>query len=141
MCGVLPHGFEEAAPSFHARATGAQPEAWTAIILGRLPVDPAELLHFFKCLPHADEADSAAGGIEDGVGISPAELLDELVAHGLFAFDAEGLFEGGDVEPAFAFCAFGDDAAAVRDEAVDESDMRAVGDAFDIVGDGDVAEA
>ena len=62
-------------------------------------LDPAELLHLFEGLPHADEAYAAAGGVEDGVGVGPAELLDELVAHGLFAFDAEGLLERGDVEP------------------------------------------
>jgi hypothetical protein len=67
------------------------------------------------------------------------ELLDEFVAHGLFTFDAEGLFEGGDVEPAFAFGAFGDEAAAVGDEPVDEVDLCAVGHAFDVVGHGHVA--
>src|ERR1700692_4430748 len=43
---------------------------------------PAELLHLFECLPHADESDAAAGGVEDRVGILPVELLHELVAHG-----------------------------------------------------------
>ena len=43
--------------------------------------------------PHADQAYAAAGGVEDSVRILPAELLDELVAHGLFAFNAERLFE------------------------------------------------
>ena len=34
--------------------------------------DPAELLHLFERFPHADEANTTAGGIEDGVGILPA---------------------------------------------------------------------
>src|ERR1017187_5669950 len=36
--------------------------------LGAPRADPAELLHFIEGLPHADHADPAAGGIEDGVG-------------------------------------------------------------------------
>jgi hypothetical protein len=97
------------------------------------------LFHFVEGLPHADEADSAAGGVEDSVGVGPAQLLDEFVAHGLLAFDAERLFQGGDVEPAFALRAFGDHAAAVGDESVDQRDVRAVGHAFEVVGHGHIA--
>ena len=68
----------------------------------------------------------------------PVELFDELVAHGLFAFDPEGFLEGGDVEPSFGLLALVDNAGAVGDEAIDERDLGAVGDAFHVVGNGDV---
>ena len=112
-----------------------------------MPGDPAEGLHLFERLPHADEAYAAAGGVEDGVGVAPAELLDQFVAHGFFAFDAEGLLEAGDVEPGLAgggvgfllgLHFFGDHAGAIGDEAVDHGDVGAVDDAFEVVGQGDV---
>ncbi len=115
--------------------------------MGRLPLTQPSCFHLFEGLPHADEADASAGGVEDGVGVGPAELLDELVAHGLFAFDAEGLFEGGDVEPdllgggvgfALGLDVFADHAGAVGDEAVDHGDVGSVDDALDVVGEGDV---
>src|ERR1039458_3234502 len=43
--------------------------------LGAPRADPAELLHFIEGLPHADHADAAAGGIEDGVGQFPTHLF------------------------------------------------------------------
>ncbi len=77
----------------------------------------------------------------------PAELFDQFVAHGFLAFNAEGFLEGGDVEPdliggcvgvALSFDVFADHAGAVGDEAVDHSDVGAVDDAFDVVGEWDV---
>src|ERR1017187_7594590 len=68
--------------------------------LGTAAADPAELLHFVERLPHADHADAATGGIEDGVRQFPIHLLGHFVAHGLLTFDAVGLFESTDIEPA-----------------------------------------
>ena len=42
------------------------------------------------------------------------------------------------IEPAFGVFALGDDAGAVGDEAVDEGHVGAVGDALDLIGEGDV---
>ncbi len=58
-------------------------------------------------------------------GQAPVHLLGELVAHGFFAFNAIGLFERAEVEPAFFFLALSDDAGAIADEAVDQRDVRA----------------
>src|SRR5581483_11503071 len=69
--------------------------------LRTLAAYPAKLLHLLERLPHADHAHAAAGGIEDRVGILPPKLLDQLVAHGLFAFHAIRLLQRGDVEPSF----------------------------------------
>ena len=81
--------------------------------LGALGADPAELLELVEGFPHADHADAAAGRVEDRVGQPPAELFGQLEAHGFFAFDAVGLFERRDFEPALGVLALGDDAAAV----------------------------
>ena len=95
---------------------------------------PAQLLHLFKGFPHADDAHAAARGIKDGIGILPAQLLHQLVSHGLLAFHAERFLERGDIEPSFGLLALGDDAAAVGDEPVDEREMRAVNLALHLVG-------
>src|ERR1700691_6424448 len=102
-------------------------------------LDPAEFFEFGESFPHADEAYAAAGGIKNRVGIFPAELFDQFVAHGLFSFHAERFFERGNVEPAFGLAALGDDAAAVGDEAVNQRDVCAIGDSFDVVREGNIA--
>ena len=72
-------------------------------------------------------------------------MLDEFVAHGFFAFDAEGLLEAGDVEPGLTgggvgfllgLDVFGDHASTVGDEAVDHGDVGTVDDALEVVGEG-----
>src|SRR5262249_11271663 len=84
---------------------------------------PAQGLHVFEGLAHADHADAAAGGIEYYVRQLPAHLLGEFIAHRLLAFDAVGLFERADIEPALGFAPGVDDLGAVADEAVDECDF------------------
>ena len=71
-------------------------------------------------------AHAAAGWIDDALRQFPAELFGNLVAHRLFAFDAEGLLEGRDIEPSLLRRAFGNHAGAVADQAIDQSDVRAV---------------
>ncbi len=66
-------------------------------------------------------------------------MLGELIAHGLLAFDAIGLFEGSDVEPAFLLGSGGHHAGAVADQAVDQRYVRAVGLTFHEIGLRDVA--
>ena len=107
--------------------------------LGTLRADPSHLLHFGKGLPHADETDAAASGIEDDIGEAPAELFGELIAHGFLAFDSVGLFERADIEPALGIFAAGDDFGAIADEAIDQGDVRAVGFALDEVSLRDIA--
>src|SRR5215470_11670414 len=92
-----------------------------------LLVDPTDLAQLLESLPHADEAGAAAGGIEDDVGERPAELVGELEAHRFFAFDAVRLFERRDIEPAHRLLAFGDDLAAVVDQAVYHPHVSALG--------------
>ena len=99
---------------------------------------PAKGFHLFEGFPHANEADAATGGIENGVWIFPSELFDEFVAHGFLAFDAKGFFQGGNIEPTFFVFALGDDATAIGDEAIDQSDVSTVENGFDIIGEGDV---
>ena len=72
------------------------------------------------------------------MGHLPAELFGNLVAHRLLALDAEGFFEGGDVEPAFLRLSLADEARAVADEAVDQRDVRTVELALDTVRDGHI---
>src|SRR5271166_6964967 len=67
----------------------------------------------------------------------------DFVAHGLLAFDAVGLFGGGDVEPSIVFpgigiLQLGDFAGTVGDEAIDQGDVRAIVIALDAVGHGNV---
>ena len=122
---------------------GAQPAACTLIIFGRSRTDPAQGFHFVEGLPHAEQADSAAGGIDDALRHTPAELFGDFVAHGFLAFDAVGLFRRAHVEPAvffprIGFFQLGDFFRAVADQAVDQCDVRAVVIALDAVGHGDV---
>ena len=56
-------------------------------------LDPAKLLQLFKRLPHPDQAHASAGRIKNSVGVFPAKLFHQLIAHGLLAFDAEGFFQ------------------------------------------------
>ena len=58
---------------------------------GQRAVDPAELAQLEQRLVDADEADAAAGRVDDHVGHLPAELLDDLEAHRLLALDPVGL--------------------------------------------------
>src|SRR5262249_30652573 len=88
--------------------------------------DPAELLELVEDLPHADDADAAAGGIDDRVGNLPAELLDDLDAHRLLALDAIGLAAGAGVQPAVTGRRFGEDPEDVADGAVHAVDVGAV---------------
>src|SRR5207249_1498326 len=44
-------------------------------------VEPADCSELVECLPHADEADSAAGWVHDHVRHAPSELLCELEPH------------------------------------------------------------
>ncbi len=89
-------------------------------------IDPAERTHLGKGLPHADHAGAAAGGVDDPVGQRPVELLGQLVAHGLFAFDAIRLLEGGDVVPAQRFPGLRRDASGVGNQSVHQRDVGAV---------------
>ena len=94
---------------------------------GRLHrIDPAERGHLGERLPHADHAGAAAGGIDDPVGQRPVELLRQLVAHRLLAFDAVRLLERRHVVPAAGLAELGGHLAGVGDQAVDERDLRAV---------------
>ena len=64
-------------------------------------------------------------GIDDHVGHAPAELLGELEAHRLLAFDPVRLFERGRVEHAAARHRARNDLAGVADEPVDQMHVRA----------------
>src|SRR6185312_9592393 len=93
----------------------------------------AQILHLLERLPHADEADSAAGRIEDRIGQLPPKLLGNFVAHRLLSLDAEWLLETRDVEPALGLLALIHDLGAIADQSVDECDARAVLLAFHTV--------
>ena len=111
------NGSANRSPRSKARTIGAQPSDCTATIRGRLVVgQPAERGQLVKGLPHADQPGAAAGGIENHVGQPPIELLGQLQAHRLLAFDPVRLLERRDVEPAQPLLAFAHDLAAVGDQ-------------------------
>ena len=60
--------------------------------------DPAQLAQLQQRLVDADQADPAAGRVDDDVGQPPAELLDDLQAHRLLALEPVRLLERGRVE-------------------------------------------
>src|SRR6185437_7097351 len=101
--------------------------------LRTLGADPAQILHLLERLPHADEADSTAGRIEDRIGQLPSKLLGDFVAHRLLSLDAEWLLETRDVEPALGLLALIHDLRAIADQSVDECDARAILLAFHTV--------
>src|SRR5205085_433335 len=78
-----------------------------------LGTDEANRLELRERLPHADQPGPAAGRIKDHVGNVPAELLRELEAHGLLAFDPVGLLQRRGVEPADLAHTIGNDLAAI----------------------------
>src|SRR6202022_4579008 len=92
--------------------------------LGPLARYPTKGFHFAERFPHADETDAATRGIEDRIRHGPAELFGQFIAHGLFAFDAVGLFERADIKPALGIFALGDDSAAIADQTVHQGDVR-----------------
>ena len=53
--------------------------------------DQAHLLHLFKRLPHAHQPGAAARRIDDDIRHAPAQLLNDLIAHRLFALNPVGL--------------------------------------------------
>src|SRR5262245_10368763 len=89
--------------------------------LRTLFTDPSELLEFVKSLPHANHSHPASRGVKDGIRQCPSELLSSFDPHGLFTFDAVGLFERRDIEPTSGRRAIGHAFAAVGDQIIDES--------------------
>src|SRR5688500_1103696 len=66
----------------------------------RILLDPSGANELLKRLPHPDESRPATGGIDDRIGKSPAQLLDDLQTHGLLSLDAVRLPQRRGVEPA-----------------------------------------
>ena len=91
----------------------------------------AQCLELGDCHPHADEADTAARRVEDRIGDAPTKLLSEFQAHGFLALDPIRLLERRYFEPALHPSTLGNDATAIADQAVDESDACPHGLAFD----------
>ena len=109
---------------------------WRASLgLGRdhprpLAADEAHRLQLLERLPHADQADAAAGGVHDHVGQRALHLLPQLVAHRLLALDAVRLLQRGDLEPPVLRRLGGDERAAVGDQPVDQPHVGAAGPAI-----------
>ena len=102
------------------------PSTCTATSRGSAAADPAELLQLEHRLVDPDDADAAAGGVEDDVGHLPAELLGDLVAHRLLALDPVRLLEGGDLLVAAALGdGRRDQRTGVADQPVDEVQLGA----------------
>src|SRR5262249_41194103 len=76
---------------------------------------------FLKSLPHADQANAAARGINDDVRQLAAEFLPELISHGLLALDAVRLLECRDFKPASVRFVFRDEFSAVGDQSINQS--------------------
>src|SRR6267143_3500283 len=93
---------------------------------GKLRAQPADRSQLVERLPHADEADSAARGIDDDVGQAPAELFGELETHRLLPFDAVRLAKRGCVVPAVPCAGRTHDRARVGDRSRHEIDLGAV---------------
>src|SRR5262249_31061217 len=68
----------------------------------------------------------------------PIELLRQFQPHRLLPFNAIRLLESRDIEPAFLRLALADDAAAIRDEAIDQKCFRSSEEAFLLVDAGGV---
>src|SRR5271167_4158067 len=97
-----------------ALTIGAQPSACTATMRGR-----SELIQPISCISsnalHMPMTDATARGVQNHIRQLAAKLFPKLVAHGLLAFDAVGLLEGGNVVPSFAVLVLGNVYAAVGD--------------------------
>ena len=78
-------------PCFNNRSASGRLHADHVRALG---ADETQLLHLVEGLPHAEQANAAAGGINNALRKFPAQLLGDFVAHGLFAFDAVRLLRG-----------------------------------------------
>src|SRR5205823_5858957 len=65
-------------------------------------VEPADRSELVECLPHADEADAAAGRVHDHLWHAPSELFRKLEPHRFLTFNAIGLAQGRRVVPAVA---------------------------------------
>src|SRR5213076_817534 len=89
-------------------------------------LDPAKHKQLFKCLPDTDDAHATARRINDRVGQAPAELLGDLVAHGLFALDTVWLFERRRVKPTLLLDALRDQAARIANQPVHEREFSAI---------------
>ena len=92
----------------------------------RVGAEKADLAQLVERLPHADEANTAAGRIDDHVRQLPAELLRELEAHRLLPLDAVGLLQRRGVVPAPLGAGALHDRAGVADRARDEPHVRTV---------------
>ena len=99
----------------------------------RLRLDPADLHQLLEGLPDADDADPAAGRVDDHIGQAPAELFRDLQPHRLLALDAIRLFQRRGVEPAVLFDALRDELAGVGDEAIDQRQVRTIDAALQLV--------
>jgi len=90
-------------------------------------------LQFANRFVNADQADAATGRIQNDVRNVPFELLDQLEAQRLLAFDAIGFFQRRSVVESVFGHRFADDRAGVTDKPVDQPNVRARGDALEPV--------
>src|SRR5438874_5931494 len=79
--------------------------------------DPTEFLHFIERFPHPDKACSAPGGINNGVGQFPLQLLGQFVTERFLSLDSVWLFERRDIKP--ILFAPPDFSGAIGNQAVD----------------------
>ena len=91
---------------------------------------PTEGFKFGAGLPHANDARTAACGVDHPVGPLPVELFGDFVRHRFLSLDAVGFFEGRDVVPAVFITGLFGDTPGITDEAVDERDVSTVQLAF-----------
>src|SRR6185437_2446028 len=106
--------------------------------LWTLGPDPAQLLHFIKCLPHSNKPDTSSCRIDDGIRHFPSKLFDDLIAHRLLAFEPIGLLQCRDVKPVFLLFTFTYDAGTVADQSWYEVDLCSIALAFDSSAEGHV---
>ena len=93
---------------------------------GQVSADPTKRLQFGKGFPHANEASTPTGWIENDIGKRPAHLFGEFKTHGFLALNSVGFLQRRNVEPADLFLAIADDLATVIDQAVDHIGITAL---------------
>ena len=88
------------------------------------PFHPAQGFHLLERLPHTDQAGPAARRIDDRIRKARTQLLEELVAHRFFSFDAIRLSQSRHIEVTRLLRPVAGFDAAVRDDPVDQHDDR-----------------
>src|SRR4051794_16586123 len=68
---------------------------------GPFTADPTKFPESREGLPHPNQADATAAGIENSIRNAPLQLLGEFVPHGFFPLEPVRLLERSHLKPTF----------------------------------------